>query len=202
MKQRGFTVVELLVVVIVIAILATVVAVGYGQLQRQGRDAQTREGATKIAEAIELLYVKHGLTPRTAHANWGSDGGLKSENGKTVCTDNDGNSTGSGYIGRSLYQCTMSDILVHYQLLPDGFIESMPINSKFKNASPKNGSRTYMTYPCVRPGTQNDFALLYTLEEPNEKDIEEYDRVISECGVGGGQRSNYNMQGVIYIDYE
>jgi prepilin-type N-terminal cleavage/methylation domain-containing protein len=64
MKSRsGFTLVELLVVMVVIAILSGISIVGYGIIQRDAND-NTREGnATVIAEALEKYYDQNGEYP-------------------------------------------------------------------------------------------------------------------------------------------
>jgi type IV pilus assembly protein PilE len=61
--RRGFTLVELLVVVGVIALLATIALVSYAAVQRDASDS-TRDGnATLIAEALEKYYEKNGEYP-------------------------------------------------------------------------------------------------------------------------------------------
>lgn len=65
-KQTGFTVVELLIVIVVIAILATISIVAYNSIQQRARDAQRMSDIHQIAKAIELYRADNGNLPRTA----------------------------------------------------------------------------------------------------------------------------------------
>ncbi len=56
MKQRGFTLVELLVVAIIIAIIAGVSAVGYIQYQNKSSDSQASTLSRVIANAADHYY--------------------------------------------------------------------------------------------------------------------------------------------------
>jgi|GEM_PF-3508145 len=60
---RGFTIVELLIVVIVIAILAAIVAVAYSGVQRQAVRAIMQNTARDVAKAAEMKKVVDGVYP-------------------------------------------------------------------------------------------------------------------------------------------
>jgi prepilin-type N-terminal cleavage/methylation domain-containing protein len=60
---RGFTIIELLVVISVIGILATITLVGFNRYQADSRDAQRSSQATILAEALEKYYDKNGEYP-------------------------------------------------------------------------------------------------------------------------------------------
>src|SRR3990172_10027955 len=68
-RQRGFTLVELLVVVAIIAILVSVGAVSYSTAQRNARNAQRASDLNKIALALEEFYSDHGFYPSTRNGN-------------------------------------------------------------------------------------------------------------------------------------
>ena len=68
-RTNGFTIVELLVVIIVIAILASLVALSYGNAQTQTRDTQMRDAADKFADAIKLIYLKTGTFPKGGYGS-------------------------------------------------------------------------------------------------------------------------------------
>jgi len=61
--SRGFTIIELLVVVSVIGILATISLIGFNRYQADTRDSQRSSQATILAEALEKYYDKHGEYP-------------------------------------------------------------------------------------------------------------------------------------------
>lgn len=57
---KGFTIVELMVVIVVIAILASIVIVAYNTAQPAARDAERKADLHSIAEAIALYRQKYG----------------------------------------------------------------------------------------------------------------------------------------------
>lgn len=65
MKQRayGFTIVELLIVIVVVAILAALSYVGYTSVQARARDAKRQSDVATIVKALELYYVNNGRYP-------------------------------------------------------------------------------------------------------------------------------------------
>lgn len=62
-KKSGFTLVELLVVVLIIAILATIGAAMYAQSYVKARDAKRRSDMVTIADAFELYYISNSEYP-------------------------------------------------------------------------------------------------------------------------------------------
>jgi prepilin-type N-terminal cleavage/methylation domain-containing protein len=54
-KDRGFTIVELLIVIVVIAILAAITIVAYNGVQNKAKDANNRTDAVAIAKVAESI---------------------------------------------------------------------------------------------------------------------------------------------------
>jgi prepilin-type N-terminal cleavage/methylation domain-containing protein len=71
--QRGFTLIEILIVVAIIAILASVVLVGLGPTQQQGRDARRISDLRETQTALELYFNKCGFYPGGANCAAASD---------------------------------------------------------------------------------------------------------------------------------
>lgn len=64
MKHRfGFTVVELVVVIVAIGILATIGIVSYSGMQARARDTERKADADSIAAAFEVYYEQTGVYP-------------------------------------------------------------------------------------------------------------------------------------------
>lgn len=63
MKHKGFTVVELLVVIVVIGILAGVVLVAYGYVREDGVDTKIRSIVKTAGDAMQLYESQEGSLP-------------------------------------------------------------------------------------------------------------------------------------------
>jgi prepilin-type N-terminal cleavage/methylation domain-containing protein len=61
--RLGFTLIEILIVVAIIAILASIVIVGLGPAQQSGRDARRISDLQSIQNGLELYYQKCGYYP-------------------------------------------------------------------------------------------------------------------------------------------
>lgn len=62
-SSRGFTIIELVVVILVLGILVTITAVGLVRYQLDGRDTQRATNVAIIAEALEKYYSANGEYP-------------------------------------------------------------------------------------------------------------------------------------------
>lgn len=65
-KSSGFTIVELLIVIVIIGILAALVIVVYNGLQSRARDTQRKTDIAHIAKAVEAYYAVNGNYPMPA----------------------------------------------------------------------------------------------------------------------------------------
>lgn len=63
LRARGFTIMELLVVIAIIAILASVVLASLSSTQAKARDARRMEDVSSIQKALALYSVSHGRYP-------------------------------------------------------------------------------------------------------------------------------------------
>lgn len=59
-RRAGFTIVELLIVIVVIAILATIAVVAYNGVQQRARDTKRKDDLAKITKAFQLWAAETG----------------------------------------------------------------------------------------------------------------------------------------------
>lgn len=62
-KQRGFTIVELLIVIVVIAILAAISIVAYNGIQERSTSTRRLSDMKTIEKALELYKIQKGEYP-------------------------------------------------------------------------------------------------------------------------------------------
>jgi prepilin-type N-terminal cleavage/methylation domain-containing protein len=65
-QQKGFTIVELLIVIVVIGILATLVIVTFSGIQQRARDTQRQTDINAIQGHVEAYYASTGNYPTLA----------------------------------------------------------------------------------------------------------------------------------------
>lgn len=65
-KQKGFTIVELLIVIVVIAILAAISIVAYTGVQENARNTQRVANAKSVVDAANAYYSEKGSWPTLA----------------------------------------------------------------------------------------------------------------------------------------
>jgi len=64
-RPNGFTIVELLIVIVVIGILAAITVVAFNGVQERARFAKARSDITTLNKAIQLYYAENGSYPNT-----------------------------------------------------------------------------------------------------------------------------------------
>jgi prepilin-type N-terminal cleavage/methylation domain-containing protein len=67
-KQNGFTIVELLIVIVVIAILATISLVVYNGVQKRAKNSQIQAAVVSYAKSLKLYAVDNGALPNIAQS--------------------------------------------------------------------------------------------------------------------------------------
>lgn len=84
--QKGFTFIEILVVVTIIALLTSIGIVSYSQFAKQSRDARRKADLEQIRSAVEMYRSNNGFYPKTNPFTFSSctaPGGLTDTNGVT-----------------------------------------------------------------------------------------------------------------------
>lgn len=62
-SRSGFTIVELLIVIVVIGILAAISIVAYNNVQKNARNSQRQQDIATIQKALEMYYTENGNYP-------------------------------------------------------------------------------------------------------------------------------------------
>lgn len=65
-NKKGFTIVELLIVIVIIGILATLVIVTFTGIQQKGRNTQRTTDIKALNGYIESFYAEYGFYPTVA----------------------------------------------------------------------------------------------------------------------------------------
>lgn len=177
---NGFTIVELLIVIVVIAILATISVVAYNGVQARANDGRIKAAAQQVDKAIQLYVADYGSFP--TGLGWYA----------TNPTGNNCPSSGGGWAAKPAYahNCTLEYVLNENKLLPDSFMVSLPKNKQINSTS---GLNTLMFYRCTPVGV-NYFVLMWYLEAPSTQESSNFDSVMSQCGLGTSYRTTYGMQ--------
>ena len=75
-RESGFTIIELLIVIIVIGILATLVITTFSGIQRNARNRQRESDINSVRSQLEFYYGQNGVYPTLANVNdesWRND---------------------------------------------------------------------------------------------------------------------------------
>ncbi len=64
-KQTGFTIVELLIVIVIIGILAAITIVAYNGIQNRSNDASVQSDLANLSKQFGLFYANNGVYPST-----------------------------------------------------------------------------------------------------------------------------------------
>lgn len=74
-KEKGFTIVELLIVIVVIAILAAIVLVAYNGIQNSARTTAAKAAAQTVLKKVEAYNAEEGSYPDAPADLTGADPG-------------------------------------------------------------------------------------------------------------------------------
>lgn len=130
-SSGGFTIVELLIVIVVIGILAAIVIVAFNGVQDRAKDAQRITKIKEISKAIEQYYIDHNYYPQIIDAR-----GLESSCGSQ--TENWGHCDRSKALADALAPYMVIDPISLSETAPDTIGENY-----YYTATSNNGWQTY-----------------------------------------------------------
>lgn len=176
----GFTIVELLIVVVVIAVLAAISAVAYTGIQSRANDASVKAGVKQFETAFRLWAQDH---PSPIIGGYGST--IAVTNG--MCSD----VNAGGWVATGVYVCTIGDALVSTSTLPSGFFRTLPQNTYYNTAT-TDGRFAIMFYKCS--SFADRYALYWTLQNPSAEEGANLETIRSTCGQNVMVRDNWGMR--------
>lgn len=100
-RSRGFTLLELLVVMAIIGIIAAIVMMALDQSRAKGRDGARKSQIAEILKGLELFYTDGGLYPLDGTPGDSTTGGVFSD-------------IGSGFIGGQYFNRAPDEANVRY----------------------------------------------------------------------------------------
>jgi prepilin-type N-terminal cleavage/methylation domain-containing protein len=180
-KTNGFTIVELLIVIVVIGILAAITIVAYNGIQARANDTRIRSVANQITKAVILWNTDSGVSPK---GGWSSTVAFDGTN----CVDGAG-----GWVFKGAYVCSLEDILQGKGLTPPGLVVGAPKNKAY--GALNDGRYSFMFYPCS--GT-NRFALYWYLENPSTEDTTNL-AAAETSGCPSAPRATYGMRAATIV---
>jgi len=78
-SERGFTLVEIMVVIVILGLLATLVARNVMGASDEARETTAKMNCTMLADSIRSYYSKNGVLPETLDELWEKDEKGRSE---------------------------------------------------------------------------------------------------------------------------
>ncbi len=195
MNRRGFTVIELMVVIVVIGVLAGVAYVAYRGARDVSRDTARRSSVQQVISAIEALKLKTDVVHTGGHNPGGA--GYTAEG---LCQY-----SSFGWLyelpTRVEYKCNMGEQLMRTGLLANGFFDNMPLNDEYMD-----GKRPFASMMLQRCNVaENSYLLYYYLKKPTAEDrnnMLKYHNpsVCPNRSLSDAQVEQFKMRAVEFID--
>ena len=73
-STTGFTIVELLIVIVVIGILAAITIVAFSGIQQRARDSDRKSDISNLVKAMSLWSIQESKTPLETNAGYNNTG--------------------------------------------------------------------------------------------------------------------------------
>lgn len=128
----GFTLVELLIAMAILAILSTIALSSFNSSQMRGRDVQRKSDLKQIANALEMYYSDYGLYPSfsangliiacpapSTNCNWGDQTAMSDAKGVMYMRTIPQDPKGTNYYYRTLDSGKKFQIFAHLENTQD-----------------------------------------------------------------------------------
>lgn len=170
--KRGFTVVEIVVVILVIGLLVGITAVVYRSARDESVDTARRAAAQQVVAAMEALkFQKNEIKV----------GGANSNASLTIDANGVCRYDGQGWLYRTTgsYPCTMGEMLLKAGLLLADFFEIIPPNNGSIAGDDNRRESAMMLYRCNT--SQRTYLLYYYLQNPTQEETDNLANLRSSC---------------------
>ncbi|MEO7904514.1 MAG: prepilin-type N-terminal cleavage/methylation domain-containing protein [Candidatus Saccharimonadales bacterium] len=178
-KKDGFTIVELLIVIVVIGILATITIVSYNGVQKRANDTKRVSDINALSKGMTMWAVQTDKTPIDTAAGY------------------NGNGTGWVYSGafagdNGAYTTDIESVLIDAQLLSPGV----------RDPKTPTGNGSYMFYRCNYTTKTSLYGFFARLESPQSAPSNDFARWSTEGCIGSPLSSQYGMNYAKLFTYE
>ncbi|PIS07833.1 hypothetical protein COT78_01180 [Candidatus Berkelbacteria bacterium CG10_big_fil_rev_8_21_14_0_10_43_13] len=161
-NKKGFTLVELLIVIVIIGVLASIGIVSYKGTQAVARDSQRKSDLQAIGTAYKMHYQdkKAWLFNNKELAAIGASANCE---GSNIA----GDTCGAGWFN---YKSSTYIVSIAHVLFAAGYISKEVIDpqldpSNSANGTTGSGAKQYMKYFCYQGGSAKGIALFAKLEK-------------------------------------
>ncbi|MFZ1721173.1 MAG: prepilin-type N-terminal cleavage/methylation domain-containing protein [Microgenomates group bacterium] len=144
-RRQGFTLIEILVVIVIIGILASLGVGSFMSSQEKSRDARRKSDLRNISTALELYYNDHKEYPTSS-----TGGEIQGCSGGSACSWGSGFVDGNGTVYMVELPEDPSEVDYYYTATPDEYQIYARLENTLDGAVPKNASDD----PQVYSGTQ------------------------------------------------
>lgn len=195
MKQKGFTVVELLVVIAVIGILATLTLVGYQSVQAKARDTERKTEVSAIADAIKLYRLKYGNDIEGGSGCGGNNNGT----GYFAYKDPAVPPSSTSYT-KSIMQCLQEAGYLDGEMIDPSNCVSASVAAPGKVCKPTG--YYYMKYTCIYKGQTVSIVFARLETENHTDDLNNFDNNLASStdNCKTITAKGYNMNYMVIVD--
>lgn len=179
-KKRGFTLAELLIVMMIIAILAVVASVSYNSARIKARDSKRISDSQTIGAAVEQYYEVNGEYPNSKNCGTGATTKIPT----TDWCNSKLTGTGGQWI-KDLNTTTLTDFL---SVVPVDPINDAPTSA----TSIDSNAYFYYAYSATDTTKLQTYYLVMTLEDSNNTFF-----VQNMQGIAGDSDPSGNIDGSV-----